>query len=474
MLLFTEKDFKTTIWDGIYSVREGYGIILASFVLKKGSFEMSSAIIQILSFILCICFLSPKRLRFGGIMLMLIGGMIFGIPAFFHGARLGIIPLLLFFGGCLLWECRSLILSILLPLATLILFYLGIYLIEVVEVFFMPFSSVENISINGLALLFVGITISMVAVGLSFLIKFIFERRRFEKNQTSYPVLLLEGMLFLIAVVFQINTFFGQQNANVVNVVQLNQTFFFIYNLLLIGIVMAIFKGERKRMQNENAEIQTEQLQKYVEELEVQNVDVRKFRHDYVNLLLTLEEYIKEDDNSRLKDYFYKKIVPQGEKLERHNVQTSLLQNLKVIEVKGIVSNKLIKAQNLNIQAYVEIEKPIHKLGMDSLDLSRCLGILLDNAIEEAQFCEDAVLRIAFIEKDPELLIIIENSCRAETIEYEKIFQPGYSTKGDNRGLGLSNLTEILNAYPSVILDTHCEAGVFVQKIIILGDVTDA
>ncbi|WP_311736327.1 GHKL domain-containing protein [Lactiplantibacillus plantarum] len=46
----------------------------------------------------------------------------------------------------------------------------------------------------------------------------------------------------------------------------------------------------------------------------------------------------------------------------------------------------------------------------------------------------------------------------------------GCSTKGDNRGLGLANLQEIIDKYPRVILETTYTNVVFLQKIIIGED----
>jgi two-component system sensor histidine kinase AgrC len=46
-----------------------------------------------------------------------------------------------------------------------------------------------------------------------------------------------------------------------------------------------------------------------------------------------------------------------------------------------------------------------------------------------------------------------------------KIFQKAFSTKGENRGLGLSNLKEIINNYKNVSLDTAIETEEFIQNI---------
>ncbi|ADZ19124.1 Histidine kinase-like ATPase [Clostridium acetobutylicum EA 2018] len=46
-----------------------------------------------------------------------------------------------------------------------------------------------------------------------------------------------------------------------------------------------------------------------------------------------------------------------------------------------------------------------------------------------------------------------------------KIYKRGFSTKGDNRGIGLSNLKDIIGKYPNVMLDTVIEDNQFKQII---------
>ena len=50
-----------------------------------------------------------------------------------------------------------------------------------------------------------------------------------------------------------------------------------------------------------------------------------------------------------------------------------------------------------------------------------------------------------------------------ETIKIHDIWKEGYSTKGEQRGIGLSNYNEILNKYDCVIRETRVEDSYFVQ-----------
>ena len=45
-----------------------------------------------------------------------------------------------------------------------------------------------------------------------------------------------------------------------------------------------------------------------------------------------------------------------------------------------------------------------------------------------------------------------------------------FSTKGDNRGLGLTTLKDITDTTENVLLDTTIENGYFVQKVEIINN----
>lgn len=115
----------------------------------------------------------------------------------------------------------------------------------------------------------------------------------------------------------------------------------------------------------------------------------------------------------------------------------------------------------------LEIVEPIDKINLDIIDLSRCLGIILDNAIEATLYSKEKKLNITFIKKNSSILIVVSNTFEGEIPPLSKIFKAGFSTKGENRGLGLSNLKDIMNKYSNATLDTSIENNRFIQNMTI-------
>ncbi|ENV2411064.1 sensor histidine kinase [Listeria monocytogenes] len=240
------------------------------------------------------------------------------------------------------------------------------------------------------------------------------------------------------------------------------------YTILLIVIVTVVINTATNELKVQNQKEQLEQLQDYVTTLESLHREMRVFRHDYVNILSTLVGYIDNNDMPGLKYYFENNIVPINKTIESNNYKISLLQNIHVIELKGLLAVKLIRAQELKIDAILEVVEPIDKISMDSIDLCKVVGILLDNAVEAALTCENPVIRIAFVKKGDSIIIVFANSLPVNMPPIYKIFEEGFSTKGEGRGLGLASLREIMKKYSHVALDTKVTDREVIQELEIM------
>lgn len=100
---------------------------------------------------------------------------------------------------------------------------------------------------------------------------------------------------------------------------------------------------------------------------------------------------------------------------------------------------------------------------MNVIDLCRALGIMLDNAIEEAVMCEVLLLRVSFIGKGRSVVISVINSCHENTPPIHKFVQYGFSTKGEGRGIGMRTLKEITDRY-NLSIGIHMSRWIFCYR----------
>ncbi|MEK5271193.1 GHKL domain-containing protein [Aeribacillus sp. FSL K6-8394] len=247
----------------------------------------------------------------------------------------------------------------------------------------------------------------------------------------------------------------------------LSLLFFLIYLSISIitFIIYAIHLKKQFNLQKKVKEF--ESLMKYTSEIEKQYQNMRKFRHDYQNILLSIEIFISEKDLEGLKKYYEEVLKPTSKFLYENNFKLGNLSKIKIKELKSIFASKLMLAQELGINARFEANTYIFELPIDSYTLITSVGILLDNAIEELIHIKNGELSTGIIKDGNCFSIIVQNSCRSNIPKIHLLKEPGFSTKGKGRGLGLSNLHELLSPLKNVTTETTIRDNLFTQIIYI-------
>lgn len=294
--------------------------------------------------------------------------------------------------------------------------------------------------------------------------------RKFKVNPDNIKIknkmtILMIANIFIIAITYYLNAMIAKTTMAENTTMLIYVALMIVYLISMSVVTFVVANNMKKEMQYENRKIELENLKEYNSNLEAMYNDMRSFRHDYTNILTAMSGYIEEKNIEGLETFFYNKIIPLNSDMNRKNNRIGLLQNIHITEIKGLIASKVIRAQELGIDVLVDIVEPVDKIDMDIIDLSRTIGILLDNAIEAAIECEKSWIKLTFIQKENFVLLVFINSCVERTPQIYQIFEKGFSTKGENRGLGLYNLKEIINKYPTVSLDTKTDKGEFTQVL---------
>lgn len=245
--------------------------------------------------------------------------------------------------------------------------------------------------------------------------------------------------------------------------------FILIYGLASVLIFQVLFFSYEKESSLKRKQKELRQLHLYVSELEKNYTEMRRFRHDYKNILLSIESYIESKDLNGLREYFYNNIKQVSSTMLQNDFTLAKLSNIGIRAMKSLFANKLILAQELGIDTDIEVYNKIEKVQLDDLTLVRVLGIILDNAIEAASEVDNGIFRIGIFLEEDTLNIIVVNSCRKDIPPLFQLKKEGYSTKGKDRGLGLSNLEDIVTKEKYLALDTKISEGFFTQ-ILLIGE----
>lgn len=207
-----------------------------------------------------------------------------------------------------------------------------------------------------------------------------------------------------------------------------------------------------------------EQSKEYNKTLEILHDNVRCFKHDFNNIITTIGGYVQSEDLNGLKKY-YSNLQTDCEKINNLNILNPSTINEPAIY--SLLTNKYHQAENKGIKVNLEIFIDLRQLRMKIYEFTRILGILLDNAIEAANECDEKIINIA-IRKDfhsDRQLLIIENTYKNKDIDTEKIYDKGYSTKEHNTGIGLWEVRQILKKNNNLNLFTSKNEKFFSQQL---------
>ena len=280
---------------------------------------------------------------------------------------------------------------------------------------------------------------------------------------SGFAFLLLLEVLICTAI-FIFNIVYGAKYSYPKEIIFFNGTlviaFFIATMIVFYFVVHLIRKNYNLQLQQKEAS----QLEEYTNKLENINQEMRVFRHDYMNILSTMNGYLMNNDMPSLRAYFEERILPKGQILSDNNILISRLSMIKIPELKGILYEKLVTAVNLDLAVKLEITEEIEKLEMDTLDLAIVIGNFMDNALEASAVSYAHSLTVLFMKLPDHIHIIIENSTE-ESISLEELASRDYTTKKGHSGIGLYHVKEILKRYPNVHHDILYQNGIFQQSL---------
>lgn len=177
------------------------------------------------------------------------------------------------------------------------------------------------------------------------------------------------------------------------------------------------------------------------------NRKLRAQRHDFINHLQVVHSLVQLEEYNEAAKYIsntYEDIRQVGELLKTANPA-----------INGLLAAKKQKATESNINLEFHITARIENSPIPDWELCRILSNLLDNAIYAAAEAGGSV-HVTLREDIHSMYFSIENSGNISEDALEKIFEPGFTTKGDKgTGMGLYIVNETMEKYNGKInIDT--------------------
>ena len=244
--------------------------------------------------------------------------------------------------------------------------------------------------------------------------------------------------------------------------------------LVLIVLLMILFyfgvyfRSKFLKLLDEKLRLQhINDLEQYTQDLEKNQINLRRFKHDYKNLIIHIEQLVAEQKYDTLKNYLAEIHSYSQTYLTLSHDYSDGLTNIKIDALKNIILNKLLKMESKNIPVYLECLKPVENVVLSDMDTVRIFGVLLDNAIESLEIQTNGKFEMLIISEDDYLEFELKNTVEDMDISLSNLMDVGYSTKAKDRGIGLASVKQILTKYPDIELDMVIENQWFIVSLII-------
>lgn len=239
------------------------------------------------------------------------------------------------------------------------------------------------------------------------------------------------------------------------------------YGIIALIAIKGFTNYYRQKALATTLKFEVDNLQYYTSHIEEMYDELRRFRHDYKNVLYSLTGSLENNDVTEARNILNRVLIPSEDSITQKTSVLSQLENIQNLDLKSLIYNKAMTALKDNLKLTIEIDEPIKFSNViEPLDLIRILSNLLDNAIKAAKQSKDRQVSISLFTKDNNQWIIVGNSTKTKSLNLQQLSN-NHNNLESTHGLGLKNLRMILARYPQVQHELSSKNYWFQQVIVI-------
>ena len=223
----------------------------------------------------------------------------------------------------------------------------------------------------------------------------------------------------------------------------------FLLCLLLVLILFTNYIVMRRALAYLNAERALAEMEATLDSANDLNRKLRAQRHDFMNHLQVVYSLLELGENQEALSYM--------DRVYRDIQSVSKLLRTDNAAVNALLSAKAMDAEHRQVKMEFDIRSRVSNLPMEPWEFCGILGNIIDNAMDALEGADNPCVRVLLWEELGSFNFAVENNgpAIAEGI-INRIFEPGFTTKGDNgQGLGLHIVQETLAQYGGAVQAVH-------------------
>lgn len=237
-----------------------------------------------------------------------------------------------------------------------------------------------------------------------------------------------------------------------------------LFMAFVIFVIIIILKNESKY---EQLKEENRQMLNYVTKYEKIITAQGKTNHEFKNQLMVIRGYAQMHSDKIIE--YIDEIVEDSNKAGSSYL-ISQLNNFPDGGIKGLLYYKLSIMEDENINYTINVEKGV-KTKLKTLstnnykNITKILGVLLDNAIDASKKSKTKKINISAIKDKKNIVFKIYNTYKGK-IDIDKV-GTGYTSKGKGHGYGLRLVKDIINENKVFDINHDLEDNYFVSSLYI-------
>ena len=333
-------------------------------------------------------------------------------------------------------------------LATVILALIQLMITAIVVIFSIDF--VENtfafiVILSGLIIIFIGLSPKTS-------IRIFFEKYYYPyRKVTIYPIMSIVFIITIIGnIFFYYDYLFSAPGAYQIIIVIIG--YFFINFLFGIYFLKVNYMGKEKKAMVEYGE----HLQNIVNSVQAKIHDIKH----HFNIISSYNTNLEGEEKTQKIDEYIKELF-----------KDSVLGDVSIIKddvlISAMLHQKIELARQKDINFNVCIANSLKAYRIPHFELTNILINLIENAFDAVENLdvEDRVVQLHFLDNIIEIGNKVSLSfIKIDANKIDHFFKQGYSTKGSERGFGLSNVLTTVEKYNMKIC-SRLEDNMFFQEI---------